>query len=147
VQIGFAHGHCLPRAHRDRFEGPAVLAQRNLIVGAAVNIVEDRTRQATSCESPQITNVDNARQRDGALRLGWPSGHGSVHADRDAAQSITTRGLARTNKSCIDAKVESTDTSTCRRQAPREMVWPNASVSTPHSDPPVVERLARALPE
>src|SRR5579864_484940 len=77
AQVAMRHGHCIARAECDGFKGAIIFAQGRFALGAAVEIVEDGSRQAALGPAAQIFNVDDARRRDGARPLihsppNWP---------------------------------------------------------------------------
>ena len=61
AQIGALGGHGAARAKGDRLERAAVLAQRDFIVRAAVDVVERQAGQAALGEPPEVGDVDHSR--------------------------------------------------------------------------------------
>ena len=70
-QIGARREHGVARAERDGVEDAAVVAQRDLVLGAAVGVVEDDARQPALGEAPQVGDVDGLG--DAADGHGLPS--------------------------------------------------------------------------
>ena len=64
-QIARAGGDRGPRPERHVFERPAVFAQRDFGVGAAVDVVEDDARKALLRREPQVGYADGATQHAG----------------------------------------------------------------------------------
>ena len=62
-QIAGRHGYRLTRPERERLECPAVLAQRDFVFGAAVDVIEHRLRQAPPRQRSQVLDIDDTRRR------------------------------------------------------------------------------------
>ena len=58
AQIGIRRLHALARPERHVGERALVVAQRDFVFGAAVDVVEDDRRQAALRHSPQVGDVD-----------------------------------------------------------------------------------------
>ena len=56
----------MTRPESDVIKAPAILSQRNLSVGAAVEVIEDRFRQPAASQGSQVCDTDDARRCDGA---------------------------------------------------------------------------------
>ena len=68
-----------PRAEYHRVECAAVLAERDLAVRAAIDVIEHDARQAAFGEPPQIGDVDDARGLEGSGHVSYwfaPAGAG-----------------------------------------------------------------------
>src|SRR5437870_12401182 len=73
AQVGLAHGDRLPRAECHRFEGAAVLLQRDLTLGATVEIIEDHFWYTPLRKTPKVFDIDYSRRSHFACRPGHSS--------------------------------------------------------------------------
>ena len=68
AQVARRRGHRRARTQGHLLEGPAVLAQGDLGLGAAVDVVEDGAGEAPLGEAPEVRDVDDARRSHPARR-------------------------------------------------------------------------------
>jgi len=59
AKIAIRKGDCVPRPESYVVEDPAILAKRDLALGAAVEIIEHRSRQSLARDRPEIVDANN----------------------------------------------------------------------------------------
>jgi hypothetical protein len=64
AEITMRHRNRIPRPEGHVFERATILAQCELALGASVDIVEDRGRQTTPGQAPQVIDVDDMGRCD-----------------------------------------------------------------------------------
>jgi hypothetical protein len=75
-QVTGLHGDALSWPERHVLKGAGVLVQGDLVLGAAVDVVEDDRRQAAARQLTQVGDVDDTGEADGTAqaRIGAHSG-------------------------------------------------------------------------
>ena len=64
-QIGLGDHHRLARAEHHFRKGGDIVAQRHLVIGGAVEVIESGIRQALSRGGPQISDIDDMGTGEG----------------------------------------------------------------------------------
>jgi hypothetical protein len=59
-QIAIGQGYGMARAESDVVEDPAVFAQRDLAVSAAIQVIKNRPGESAASEGPEIVDTDDA---------------------------------------------------------------------------------------
>ena len=108
-QVGAPRHRRRAGPERDVVEDAAVLAQRHLSIGTAVDVVERHAGQSASGETPEVADVDNLRRGDRA-------GHRFLIEDSIPSRGTCGRGRASGSREGLAGATRSSWPSACLRR-------------------------------